>query len=147
MKIEYSIPSIDRWSNQKNQCNIITIFCTYVNYKQDNWNELLPLAEFASNNGYQETIKTTLFYSNYGRNPEYQLRNHMITEKETSAEDMENLQETLRGEMTTAQLRLKENYNNYRKPDPILKSGDMLWFLQRNGKTTRPSKKLDCKTI
>ena len=34
----------------------------YVNYLQDNWNELLPQAEFAYNNGYQETIKTTPFY-------------------------------------------------------------------------------------
>ena len=33
----------------------------YVNYQQDNWNELLPMAEFAYNNGYQETIQTTPF--------------------------------------------------------------------------------------
>ena len=41
----------------------------YINYQRDNWNELLPLAEFAYNNGYQETIKTTPFYANYGRIP------------------------------------------------------------------------------
>ena len=81
----------------------------YVNYQQDNWNKLLPLAEFAYNNGYQETIKTTPFYANYGRNPEHQLMNHLITEEETSAKDMENLHQTLREEMTTAQLRQKEN--------------------------------------
>ena len=67
----------------------------YVNYWQDNWNELLLLAEFAYNNGYQETIKTTPFYANYGRNPEHQLMNHLIMEKETSAKDMENLHERL----------------------------------------------------
>ena len=100
----------------------------YVNYQQDNWNELLPLAEFAYNNGYQETIKRTPFYANYGRNPEHQLMNHLITEKETSAKDMENLHQTLREEMTTAQLRLKENYDKHRKPDPNLKSGDMVWL-------------------
>ena len=44
----------------------------YVNYRQDNWNELLPLAEFAYNNGYQESMKTTPFYAHYGRNPEHQ---------------------------------------------------------------------------
>ena len=43
----------------------------YINYQQDNWKELLPLAEFAYNNGYQETIKTTPFYANYGINPEH----------------------------------------------------------------------------
>ena len=49
--------------------------------------------------------------------------------------------------MTTAQLRQKENYDRHRKPDPNLKSGDMVWFLPRNVKTTRPSKKLDYKKI
>ena len=119
----------------------------YVNYQQDNWNELLPLAEYAYNNGYQETIKRIPFYANYGRNPEHQLMNHLITEKQTSAKEMENLHQTLREEMTTAQLRPKENYNKHRKPDPNLKSGDMLWFLPRNIKTTRPSKKLDYKKM
>ena len=120
---------------------------TYIKYQQDNWTELLPLAEFAYNNGYQETIKTTSFYANNGRNPEHQLINHMITEKETSAEDMEKLHQTWREEMTTAQLRQKENYEKHRKPDPNLKSGDMVWFLPRNVKTTRPSKKLDYKKM
>ena len=49
--------------------------------------------------------------------------------------------------MTTAQLRQKENYNKHRKPDPNLKSGDMMWFLPHNFKTTRPSKKLDYKKM
>ena len=119
----------------------------YVNYQQDNWNELLPLAEFAYNNGYQETIKTTAFYANYRRNPEHQLMNDLITEKETSAKDMENLNQTLREEMTTGQLRQKENYDKHRKLDPNLKSGDMLWFLPRNVKTTRPSEILDYKKM
>ena len=67
----------------------------YINYQQDNWNEPLPLAEFAYNNRYQETIKTTSFYVNDGRNPEHQLMNHLTTEKESSAKDMENLHQTL----------------------------------------------------
>jgi len=41
----------------------------YVNYQQDNWKELLPMAEFAYNNGYQESIKHTPFFANYGVNP------------------------------------------------------------------------------
>ena len=119
----------------------------YINYQQDNWNELLPLDEFAYNNGYQETIKTTPFYANYGRNPEHQLMNHLITKKENSARDMENLHQTLGEEMTTAQLRQKVNYDKHRKPDPNLKSGDMVWFLPCNVQTTRPSKKLDYKKM
>ena len=49
--------------------------------------------------------------------------------------------------MVTAQLRHKENYDHHKKPDPNLKSGDMVWLLPRNIHTTRPSKKLDWKKI
>ena len=119
----------------------------YINYQQDNWNELLPLAEFAYNNGYQETIKMTPFYANYGINPEHQFITHMMTEKITSANGMKDLHDTLRVEMATAQPQHQENWNRHRKPDPNLKSGDMVWFLPRNVHTTRPSKKLDYKKI
>ena len=49
--------------------------------------------------------------------------------------------------MTTAQLRQKENYDKHGKSDPNLKSGDIVWFLPCNVKTTRPSKKLDYKKM
>ena len=82
----------------------------YIKYQQDNWNEYLPLTEFAYNNGYQESIKTTPFYDNHRRNPEYQLINQM-TEKETSEGDIEQLHQTLREEMKRVQLRQKEHYD------------------------------------
>ena len=34
----------------------------YVSAEQDDWDELLPLAEFALNDSYQESIGTTPFY-------------------------------------------------------------------------------------
>jgi len=49
--------------------------------------------------------------------------------------------------MTEAQLRHKEYYDAGRKPDPNLQSGDMVWLLPRNIRTTRPCKKLDYKRI
>ena len=70
-----------------------------------------------------------------------------MTEKITSANGMKELHDTLRAEMATAQLRHKENYDRQRKPDPNLKSGDMVWFLPRNVHATRPLKKLDYKKI
>jgi hypothetical protein len=41
----------------------------FVSPKQDNWDELLPIAEFAINNSYQESIGMTPFYMTYGYNP------------------------------------------------------------------------------
>jgi len=119
----------------------------YVNYQQDDWRELLPMAEFAYNNGYQESTKHTPFFANYGTNPEYQAIGHLIKGKTTSPEDMSQLHDTLRAEMMEAQMRHKEYYDEQRKPDLNLQSGDMVWLLPRNIRTTRPCKKLDYRKI
>src|SRR5437868_5269981 len=121
--------------------------CAYINYQQDDWTDYLPFAEFAYNNGLQETIKTTPFYANYGIHPEHEAIGHMIQWKNTPTEDMSQLHEVLRTEMVAAQLRQKEYYDQHRKPDPNLQSGDIVWFLPRNVHTTRPSRKLDYKKM
>lgn len=41
----------------------------FVSAEQDDWDELLPLAEFALNDSYQESIGTTPFYLTYGQHP------------------------------------------------------------------------------
>ena len=70
-----------------------------------------------------------------------------MTEKITSAKGIKELHDTLRAEMTMAQLRQKENCDHHWKPDPKLQSGDIVWFLPRNVHTTQPSKKLDYKKV
>jgi len=40
----------------------------FVNEEQDDWVKLLPLAEFAANNGVSETTKCTPFYAVQGTN-------------------------------------------------------------------------------
>jgi len=119
----------------------------YINYQQDDWCGYLPMAEFAYNNGYQETMKNTAFFANYGINPEYEIIGHLIQGKQKKPEEMTHLHESLRNEMVAAQLRQKEYYDLHRKPDPNLEAGDVVWLLPRNIKTTRPSKKLDSKKI
>jgi len=121
--------------------------CAYINYQQDDWCGYLPLAEFAYNNGYQETIKNTPFFANYGINPEYEMIVHLIQGKQEKPEKMTLLHESLRNEMVAAQLRQREYYDLHRKPDPNLQSGDKVLLLPGNIKTTRPSKKLDYKKI
>jgi len=119
----------------------------YINYQQDDWCGYLPLAECAYNNGYQERIKNTPFFANYGINPEYEMIGHLIHRKRTKPEEMTQLHESLRNKMVAAQFQQKEYYDLHRKPDPNLQSGDMVWLLPRKSKTPRPSKKLDYKKI
>lgn len=44
----------------------LRLYCTY---QQDNWPELLPLAEFAYNNASHSAIQVTPFFANYGYHP------------------------------------------------------------------------------
>lgn len=41
----------------------------FVSDKMDNWDDLLPAAEFAINNSYNRSIGTTPFYLNHGYHP------------------------------------------------------------------------------
>jgi hypothetical protein len=41
---------------------------TYMNFRQNNWVDWLPLAEFALNNAVSETISFSPFFANYGFN-------------------------------------------------------------------------------
>jgi len=43
--------------------------CVYCNYQQDNWSELLPLAEFAYNNAPSATTSVFPFFTNKGYHP------------------------------------------------------------------------------
>ena len=53
------------WTNQM----IEQYLQYYVNHQQDNWVELLPIAQFVYNNQQHSVTGTTLFFVNYRRNP------------------------------------------------------------------------------
>ena len=44
-------------------------FCAFVNYRQDDWLEKVPLAKFVGNNTELEPTKVTLFFANKGFHP------------------------------------------------------------------------------
>jgi len=41
----------------------------YCNYELDNWEEMLPIAEYAYNNSLHSTVKMIPFFANYGSHP------------------------------------------------------------------------------
>ena len=64
-------PQTDRQTEWTNQ-TIEQYLQHYINHQQDNWVELLPIAQFAYNNQQHSVTGTTLFFANYGRNPQWQ---------------------------------------------------------------------------
>ena len=50
-------------------CILVEMLRNYIDPTHDDWDEHLTAAEFALNNAYQESIKTSPFMLNYGQNP------------------------------------------------------------------------------
>src|SRR5467141_3386715 len=61
-------PEGDRQTERTNQ-TLEQYLRVYCNYQQDNWSELLPLAEFAYNNTPSATTGITPFFANKGYHP------------------------------------------------------------------------------
>jgi transposase InsO family protein len=61
-------PQTDGQTEKVNQ-TLDTYLHRFINYDQDNWYSLLPLAEFAYNNFVIQAIQLIPFYTNYGFHP------------------------------------------------------------------------------
>ena len=120
--------------------------CCSINYQQDNWTSLLPLAEFAYNNSRHASTQETPFYINYGHHPKIDMLLVWRGESpaaEDFAKQMEELHTTMKMHLEQAQLCYKEIANVKRKKHPSFQVGDKVWLLHRNIKTNRPCDKLD----
>ena len=71
-------PQTDGQTERMNQTveQYLRIYC---NYHQDNWSELLSLAEFSYNNAQHTSIGCSPFYANYGYNPQFNVKLHSFS--------------------------------------------------------------------
>jgi len=78
----------------------------YCNYQQDNWSELLPLAEFAYNNAPSATTGVSPFFTNKGYHPNllvYPEQDIAFSRIRDFVVDLDKLQSTLKEEIAKAQ--------------------------------------------
>ncbi|EDN91529.1 hypothetical protein SS1G_00932 [Sclerotinia sclerotiorum 1980 UF-70] len=123
----------------------------YVNYQQNNWVGLLPLAQFAYNSSASETTQVTPNYANFG----YELvayREPGIPEVENQSamvqtERLKEVHKELAAELKFVAERNAHYYNKKRSQEPTLKEGDKVYLLRKNIETKRPSAKLDHKKL
>jgi hypothetical protein len=145
-------PQTDGQTERVNQVleQYLRIYC---NYQQDNWEELLSLAEFAYNNSVHTSTGKTPFFANYGYHPTLptSVHAHTLNSSNPTAEDLVKSLRDLHKQLTldlantlTTQARF---YDRKVKKAPPYKVGDQVWLLRRNVKTTRPSDKLDHKRL
>ena len=78
----------------------------YVNASQDNWDDLLSVAEFAINNAWQESVQATPFELNYGQHPLNPLS--LATDKSGPEEPQQPSVQAFHARMSTAMRKAKD---------------------------------------
>jgi len=143
-------PQTDGQTERTNQTLEQYLRC-YINYQQDNWVELLPLAQFAYNSAKTEATQESPFYANYGLEPTaYQepIPGKILAQKGIlKADQLKELHRQLSLDNQFIAYRAAMYYNQRHQEAPEFKKGDKVYLLRKNIKTQRPSNKLDFKKI
>jgi hypothetical protein len=119
-----------------------------VNYQQDDWADLLPLAEFAYNNTVHAATKQIPFFANYGYHPRFNIQPPVSADVPAAEDQLAKLQaikDSLAIKIKLAQDHAKEFADKHQSTPPTFKKGDQVWLLRHNIKTIQPSGKLDFK--
>ena len=125
-------------------------FCVYCNYQQDNWSKLLPLMEFAYNNALSATTSVSPFFANKGYHPNITVhpeRDIASSRARDFAVDLNELQSTLKAEISAAQQCYQKSADMRRSSAPDFKVGDKVFVKAQFFQTTQPLKKLSEKYL
>ena len=122
----------------------------YCAYQQDDWDELLPLAEFAYNNAPNASTGLTPFFANKGYHPSIQIHPELdvvSSRAKDFAVDLHELHSHLKEQISLAQQRYKATANRHRTPSPEYSVGDKAFILAKHIRTTRPTAKFSEKYL
>ena len=102
----------------------------YCNYQQDNWSELLPLIEFAYNNALSATNSVSPFFANkeyYLNITVHSKRDIASSQAHNFAIDLNELQSTLKAEISMAQHHYQKSTDMQYSPTSDFKVGDKVF--------------------
>lgn len=130
---------VNQWIEQYLRC--------YSNYKQDNWYQLLPIAEYVYNNTPHTSAGNSPFFLNYGYHPrsffEPTIGKDLHFRATQFTTDLTDLHKALREELQSA-IEAQARYANKRRiAPPDLKVGDLVRISMKHIDTKRTAKKLD----
>lgn len=136
-------PQTDGQSERINQ-NLEQYLRIYVNYNQDNWQQLLPFAEYVYNSTPHSSTNISPFFANYGFQPTLHIDVLLARHDQAKfyAKNLNELHEFLKSEIQKSNLSAAKYHNRKRLPPPDFKMGDKVWLSTANIKLTRPMRKL-----
>jgi hypothetical protein len=125
----------------------LRIFC---DYRQDDWEDYLDLAEFAYNNRASSSTGVSPFFALYGFHPNFgtvPALQQPSTLADQSALELERIRRELKASLRIAQERQAEFYNRKHAVEPEFRPGERVWVEAVNISTDQPSGKLAAKRI
>jgi transposase InsO family protein len=140
-------PQTDGQTERLNQ-TIESYLRSFVNHEQDDWVNLLPMAEFAYNNSVTTATGLSPFYANFGFHPTATnpaAANSLNPGSTVYAHWMHTVHEEARKALEKTQERMRRYADPHRKEAPKYRVGDLVMLNGRNIQTRRPSRKLDHK--
>lgn len=120
----------------------------FVNERQNDWAEWLPLAEFSYNNRVHSSTQSTPFQLDTGRHPRMGVEPRRPTAVEAVNEFTERMSKTIdetRSALKKAADDMARYYDASHQEAERFEVGDKVWLSGKNINTTRPTKKLDVK--
>jgi len=140
-------PQTDGQTESVNQ-SIEPFLCTFCNYEENNWSEMLPRGEYAYNNSVTTATGLSPFYANYVFHP----RTSWPVEIEAMnpagrnyAHWMISVHAFCKKTLEHTRERMSCHYDKRSKEAPKMKVGDLVMLSSKNLRTQCPSKKLDHK--
>ena len=131
MKLHFTSGYHPKGNGQTEQSNqtLEQYLRVYCNYQQDNWADLLPLAEFSYNNAPSATTGVSPFFANKGYHPNLAVHpKHNLSSARAHeyAVDLESLYEYLHTEMAAAQQCYQGSADTKHLAPPDFKVGDQV---------------------
>jgi len=140
-------PQSDGQTERINQ-DLETFLRMFVNQRQDDWVDWLPIAEFAYNNRIHSATRQTPFMMEYGFHPRTgadPIRDVKVEAAGQFATRMKEIEDEAKAALEKAADDMAKFYDMHRKSAPEYQVGDEVWLDGRDLRTTRPTKKLDDK--
>ena len=120
----------------------LRVFC---NWRQDDWDEWLPMAELCYNDREQSSTGYSPFFLSCGFHPRKATEPVTDTNNEAAGAFFKRLNKAREDAISclkrSAEL-MKTYYDRKHSPDPIFKKGELVYIEGRNIRTERPSTKL-----
>jgi transposase InsO family protein len=138
-------PQTDGQAERANQ-GVEQYLRLFSGFRQDDWVDLLPMAEFSWNNSVNTTTGMTPFFADHKYHPtmtNYPSSIVHVPAADEYADRLHDVRQEIESMIKLSQGKQKSAADQSRSDAPEYKTGDRVWLSRRNIKTSRPSDKLD----